>query len=338
MMKHNDLPQLISSYFIRCIPERSGYSENTVKSYRDAFVLLFRYQKEVLMKSVTKLSLEQMDRRYVEGFLNWLEEGNSYSIASVNQRLAALHSFFRYVITEAPEYIETCASILAIRMKKVSLKPMSYLSVDAVKKLLSLPDMKSKNGRRDLAVLILLYDSGARVQEISDLIFGDIRNRKPATVKLTGKGSKTRIVPLMPQTLDIMLAYMKDCSLDGNDFTCPLFFNKQGRKLSRAGVSYILDKYVSKARSICPELFPKAVTPHTLRHSKAMHLLEGGVNLVYIRDFLGHESVVTTEIYAKSNPEIKRKAVEDASPKVLPEERYTIKEKQDMLNWLRNLI
>jgi site-specific recombinase XerD len=141
----------------------------------------------------------------------------------------------------------------------------------------------------------------------------------------------------MPQTLEIVSSYMQSIPFK-EDFSRPLFFNKQGKKLTRAGISYILNKYITVARFKCPELFPKTVTPHTLRHSKAMHLLEGGVNLVYIRDFLGHTSVITTEIYAKSNPEIKRKAVENVSPRVLPKDRYTADQKQDMVNWLKTII
>lgn len=337
MTKNNLLPQLLSEYFIKYIPERSGYSDNTIKSYRDTFILLFRYQGEVVKQPVNKLSFEALNREYIESFLKWLEKQNNYSAASVNQRLAAIHSFCRFVILETPEYMGMCTSILSIKMKKLSAKPMEYLSVEAIKLLLSIPDMKYKDGRRDLALLALLYDSGARVQELADLIVGSIREKKPATVKLTGKGNKTRIIPIMPQTLEIVSSYMKNIPFK-EDFSRPLFFNKQGKRLTRAGISYILNKYITVARLKCPELFPKSVTPHTLRHSKAMHLLEGGVNLVYIRDFLGHTSVITTEIYAKSNPEIKRKAVENVSPRVLPKERYSANQKQDMVNWLKTII
>ena len=234
---------------------------------------------------------------------------------------------------------ELCASILGIKTRKVPVTPMNYLSVEAIKILFSLHNSSSTEGRREMAILVLLYDSGARVQEIADLTFGDIRNKKPATVKLTGKGNKTRTIPLMPQTLDIINIYMNDCKRKKEiQPVHPLFFNKKFEKLTRAGVAYILDKYVEKARSHCPELFLEKISPHTLRHSKAMHLLEGGVNLIYIRDFLGHTSVITTEIYAKSNPEIKRKAIENASPNVLPAEKYSGKEKEEMIEWLKTII
>lgn len=338
-MKINHFQQLLSSYFLKYIPERTDYSDNTIKSYRDTFILLFQYQEEYLNKSVAKMSLDMLSKEYLENFLVWLECEKQYSESSINQRLSALHAFFKYIQMENPEYIELCASILGIKTRKVPIIPMNYLSVEAIKFLFSLHDSSTTEGRRDMAILVLLYDSGARVQEIADLTFGDIRNVKPATVKLTGKGNKRRIIPLMPQTLDILNVYMNDCKRKkGIQPTHPLFFNKKFEKLTRAGIAYILDKYVKEARRFCPELFLGKISPHTLRHSKAMHLLEGGVNLIYIRDFLGHTSVITTEIYAKSNPEIKRKAIENASPNVLPAEKYSAKEKEEMIEWLKTII
>lgn len=337
-MKTNRFQQLLSTYFLKYIPERTSYSSNTIKSYRDTFILLFQYQ-EYLHKSLAKISLETMNCKYIEDFLAWLESEKHYSLSSINQRLAAVHAFYKYVQKENPEYIELCTSILGIKSKKVPIVPMNYFSADAIKLLLSLPDSSNVEGRRELAILTLLYDSGARVQEIADLTFGDIRVIKPATVRLTGKGNKTRIVPIMPQTLAVINAYIDDCKRKtAVPNTHPLFFNKRGEKLTRAGIAYILDKYVNYARSIRQDLFPSKVSPHTMRHSKGMHLLEGGVNLIYIRDFLGHASVVTTEIYAKSNPEVKRKAIEAASPNVLPPEQYSENQKEEMMEWLRSLI
>ena len=297
-MKTNYFQQLLSSYFLKYIPERTNYSDNTIKAYRDTFILLFQYQEEYLNKSVARMGFETLSRGYFEDFLTWLENEKQYSLSSINQRLSALHAFFKYIQMEKPEYIELCTSILGIKTRKVPIIPMNYLSVEAIKILFSLYDSSSTEGRREMAILILLYDSGARVQEIADLTFGDIRNKKPATVKLTGKGDKTRIIPIMPQTLDILNKYISDCKRKKEVQPIhPLFFNKKFEKLTRAGITYILNKYVKKAKGLCPELFSGKISPHTLRHSKAMHLLEGGVNLIYIRDFLGHTSVITTEIY-----------------------------------------
>lgn len=210
-MKTNHFQQLLSSYFLRYIPERKNYSDNTIKSYRDTFILLFQYQEEYLNKSVAKISLEVLSREYFEDFLVWLESDKQYSASSINQRLSALHAFFKYIQMENPEYIELCASILGIKTRKIPIVPMNYLSMEAIKFLFSIQNSSTIEGRREIAILVLLYDSGARVQEIADLTFGDIRNTKPSTVKLIGKGNKTRIIPLMPHTLDILNRYMNDC-------------------------------------------------------------------------------------------------------------------------------
>lgn len=336
-MKNNSFQQVLSSYFSKYIPERSGYSINTVKSYRDCFILLFQYQ-EHLHKSLGKMTFESMTYKYFEDFLVWLESAKYYSSSSINQRLAAIHAFFKYVQRDNPEHAELCTSIMSIKYHKSPSVAMNYCSIEAIKLLLSLPCQSTVDGRRALAMLVL-YDSGARVQELADLTFGDIRNIKPATVRLTGKRNKTRIIPIMPQTHKIMHAYMNDCKGKGNSHgTHPLFYNKWSEKLTRAGITYILTQYTDRARNIRQDLFPDKVSPHTMRHSKGMHLLEGGVNLIYIRDFLGHTSVVTTEIYAKSNPEVKRKAIESASLNVLPTEKYTNLQKEEMMDWLKSII
>ena len=236
---------------------------------------------------------------------------------------------------DTPAYMEQCRSVLSIRLKKAEKMPVDYISIQGIR-LLEMPDCMEPAGRRDLALLALMYDSGARVQEIADLRTGNIQLQKPYTVKVTGKGNKTRIVPLMPQTANIIKNYLSDTKQISAEM--PLFYSYSGKKLTRAGIAYILKKYVWLAREQNPVLYPDKVSPHTLRHSKSMHLLEGGVNLVYIRDFLGHSSITTTEIYARANPEIKRKAIEEASASILPEEKFDRQEKADLIAWLKELI
>ena len=338
-MKNNNFATHLSSYFLKYMPERTGYSSNTIESYRDTFIIFLRYCNDILGTKPDKINFDYINRKIVENFLFWLENQKKYSISTVNLRLAALHAFFRYVQMESPEYMELCGSILAIKSKKKPTTEINYLSIEAIKVLLSMPNLNVQSGCRDLSIIALMYDTGARVQEIADLQVVDIRTKAPATIKLTGKGRKTRIIPLMPQTMSIMKKYMAEHKLlDEIKNNPPLFFNRMGKKLTRAGLSYVLNKYVEQAKVVNKGLFPEKVSAHVLRHSKAMHLLESGVNLIYIRDFLGHSSVTTTEIYAKSNPEIKRKAIEDASAKVLPKEKFTTKEKEDLSEWLKTVI
>jgi integrase/recombinase XerD len=316
-----------------------GYSDNTLKSYRDSFVIFLRYCSSELGIKPEKIDFTRINRNMVEDFLSWLEHQKKQSVSTRNLRLVALHAFFRYIQLRLPEYMELCNSILAVRSKKMPVAEINYLSIESIKALLSIPDTTGRSGRRDLAVLALMHDTGARVQEIANLKAADIRIKTPSTIRLTGKGKKTRIIPLMPQTKSIMKKYMDDWGLfDQPKGSEPLFFNSKREKLTRAGLSYILNKYAEKAAAENKSLFCDKMSPHVLRHSKAMHLLQSGVNLIYIRDFLGHSSVTTTEIYAKSNPEMKRKAIEDASSKVLPKEKFSAKEKKDLFEWLKTMI
>jgi len=337
-MKPTDFAYSLTSYLSKYLPGEVGASSNTVQSYRDTFSLLLKYCASEKGVPVEKLTLNQLDRRLIEGFLSWLEDERKCSASTRNQRLAAIHAFFKYLQLEQPHSLYQYQQILSIPMKNVRKKSINYLNLDAIKNLLDMPDRNTKDGRRDLVLLSLIYDSGARVQEIADVKVADIRLHPPATVKLTGKGNKTRIVPLMEPMVKLLEQYLKDNKLylpQCNEY--PLFRNSGGNKLTRSGIAYILKKYFSKAKELFPECFPDAISPHVLRHSKAMHLLQSGVNLIYIRDLLGHVNVQTTEIYAKADSSMKRKALEKAYADVVSDELPVWQQNADLLEWLQNL-
>ena len=337
-MRSKDFGDYLSEYFLKYISRQTGYSINTIASYRDTFTIFLRYLNNELRIKPERLSFEKLSKKMIEEFLIWLEEARKYSVSTRNQRLAAIHAFFRYVQIESPENSNLANLILSIPAKKVPEKTIEYLRLDALKVLLEAIDNTTKKGLRDLALIALLYDSGARVQEIADLIVEDIR-LTPATVKLTGKGAKTRIIPIMGQTAKILGIYLKEYDLLGEEaINLPLFSNRNNCKLTRAGISHILSKYVEIAKKNCPKLFPKRITPHLLRHSKSMHMLQANVNLIYIRDFLGHTSVTTTERYAKADSEVKRKAIEKASSNFLPDKKYSRKERSELLTWLKTIV
>lgn len=229
-----------------------------------------------------------------------------------------------------------CRKILDIRSKKTHVKPPVYLSIDELKCILSQPDPLTGHGLRDLALLSLLYDSGCRVQELADLTWLSIRFEKPATITLAGKGNKSRIIPLMPDTANIMACYER--SLMSADRTANIFLNKSGHKLSRSGIEYIVEKYAKMAGNTMPSIKEKKITPHVYRHSKGMHLTQADVNIIYIRDLLGHSSVQVTERYARADSRTKREALEKASNNILPESTYSKEEEQELLQFLKTLI
>jgi site-specific recombinase XerD len=186
--------------------------------------------------------------------------------------------------------------------------------------------------------MCLLYDSGARVQELADLKVGDIRTASPSTVKLTGKGNKSRIVPLMKPMSELLKQYLKENNLTGTHASdYPLFGNRSQKKLTRAGIAYIVKKYAGQAIKEAPELFPDRLSPHCFRHSKAMHLLQSGVNLVYIRDFLGHADIQTTDVYARIDGEMKRKALEKRTNNIVSEKMPEWQCNAELMNWLKNI-
>jgi len=261
----------------------------------------------------------------------------SSRISSRNQRLAAIHSFFRYIQAEEPAGIFHFQKIAAIPIKKTKKIGMEYLSPDGIKLLLEQPNKNTPKGRRDLTLLSVLYDSGARVQEVCDIKIHDVSLQVPAVLTLTGKGNKTRRIPIMKNTAALLQSYLLENKLDKPwKKENPLFINNQHNKLTKKGVAYIISKYVASARKTST-LMPPKVNPHMLRHSKAMHLLQAGVNLIYIRDFLGHVDIKTTEIYARADTETKRKAMENLYPDLIDSNLPDWSKDQALLSWLSEL-
>jgi integrase/recombinase XerD len=338
-MKENDFSRYLTNFLSCYLPGQRNVSTNTIASYRDGFKLFLTFFDEIKGIKPEKITLKRITKELVVEFLLWLEEGRKCSIATRNQRLAALHAFVRYIQKESPENLYEIQKILGIQSKK-SPKPMiPYLTADELKILFEQPDRRTKDGRRDLVLLTILYDTAARVQELVDLRICDVRLAAPAVVTLHGKGDKTRQVPIMGKTQNLLQQYIKENKWNAGiaETERPLFCNQQHKKLSRWGISYIITKYVELSQlnpNFCVR-FP--VTPHVIRHSKAMHLLQANINLIYIRDFLGHVDVSTTEVYARADSEMKRKALENAYPDLVTEKMPKWENDGDLMQWLNNL-
>ncbi|SFC79780.1 tyrosine-type recombinase/integrase [Ruminococcus albus] len=303
---------ITTRFFQVYLPGERGYSEATIASYLDTFKQLLVYCKENLGKSPDKLVVSDISKDVILGFLKKLED-DGRSVSTRNQRLAAIKCFFRYIGYSFPEYLDTSSMIVGIKMKKQPKPIVSYMSVDGVSCVLNQPDMNRRSGYRDALMLTILYDCAARVTEITKIRIGDIRTEHPSTIVLHGKSAKDRIVPLSSKTADLISSYLQQTGLNNVENKDKLLFvNRTGKQLTRAGVAYILKKYVEAARVEHPEMIPDKFSPHCMRHSKAMHLLHAGVAIIYIRDFLGHESVKTTEVYAKVDGKSKREALDAA--------------------------
>jgi len=323
----------VTKYFGEYLPRHKGVSENTLRSYRDTFVQIIEYLRCIHKIPCSKISIDYFTCNRVVGFLDYLESERKVSPSTRNQRLAAIHSFFRFIQRNEPAYFSQCADILAIEFKKKPEPVIEYLSIEEQQFLFSLPDVNNRHEIRDLAILATLYETGARVQELIDLRISDISLNSCPTARLNGKGNKTRIVPIGSDTASILQKYINEYSIVKAEQH--LFANSQQNHLTRVGVQYIINKYVERGRKMNPAMFKKNITNHSFRHSKSMHLLEAGVNLLYIRDFLGHTSVTTTEIYAKANSEIKRKVIEQHGVVLDVQDKYSKAKKDELLDWLK---
>ena len=339
-MKKIDFPYYLSSFLGKYLPGQKNASPNTIESYAATFKLFLIYCQEEEKVKPEHLSLSSIDRDTVVGFLDWIEQERGCTISTRNQRLVPLHSFFRYVQKESPQNLYEIQKILSIPNKRGPKKVVPFLSGDEMKILLGQPDTTNKEGMRDLLLLVVLYDTAARVQELIDLKIKDVRISNPSVITLTGKGNKRRQVPIMDKTKKLLENYLdrkklNDAVSRGDNY---LFLNQKKQKLSRWGISYIIGKYVKLAEKDPKFSVAFPVTPHVFRHSKSVHLLQSGVNLIYIRDFLGHCDCSTTEIYARADTEMKRKAIEAAYSDVLPTKELPMwADDSDLMMFLNSL-
>ena len=329
----------VTSYFKKYLPGQKNLSNNTIHAYSDAFKLLLTYCEEERGIRSNNLKIEQIDNELITGYLDWLEEKRGCKPTTRNQRLIALHSFCSYVQKQSPENMLGLQSVIDISYKKTGKSVVPYLTEKQMELLLSQPAGNTWQSYRDKVMMSVLYDTGARVQELCDLRIKNVRLESPATIMLTGKGNKSRQVPIMSGTKDLLCSYLSHYKYNpgirkGDN---PLFANQRGFQLSRWGVSHVINKYVQMAQKEGLEVdFP--ITPHVFRHSKAVHMVHAGINLIYIRDFLGHVDCSTTEIYARIDTEMKRKAIEDACKDITPDQQFSDwNENDDLMLFLRNL-
>ncbi len=344
-MKPTDLAIRLTTFLTDYLAAQRNVSPNTIKAYRDTFALLLRYCRDVRAIPPEKLYIVHLDADLVRAFLQYLEKERRCGASTVNNRLAALHSFFRYLQIEEPEKLLHCQRILAVPFRRHARPAVGYLSADKLSVLLKQPALQTRQGRRDAVLLSVLYDTGVRVQELSDLTGQDLRLETPPHVRVCGKGRKMRAIPLMEKTVRLLKEYLRERQLDRPERRRePLFQNRAGAQLSRSGIRYILSKYTVRARAV-DHNFPDKISPHTLRHTKAMHLrhtkamhlLQSGNPLMIIRDVLGHKDISTTDIYARADMEMKREALNKAEGLSAAPTMPSWKKNKELLEWLRAL-
>lgn len=336
-MKTTDFAVYLNRYFTKYMPNDKGSSPQTIDTYRYAFILFLEYMNEERKINADKLRLLDFTRESVVGYLGWLEKKRKCSISSRNIRLAAMKGFVHYLKYEYPDYLEEYQKILGIPLKKAPTKEISYMKTDGVELLVNQVDLNDSNGLRDYVMILILYTTGIRVSELINIKVKDLSLSVPYTILVHGKGNKSRYVPLMKTAVPHIKKYLESLKLDNaSKYEEVLFKNHMKKNFTRQGVNYILKKYGAKARELNPELVPQDLSAHKIRHTTAMELVSSGVELIYIRDLLGHSSVLTTEHYARTDAQIKRKAIEAASKEIVPPEEAIWDSDNNLINWLKS--
>ncbi len=328
-MKQTDFAICLNRFLTDFLVNKKGCSPKTIDSYRYAFIFLLDYYNEVIGIPADQMTISSLTYERLLGFLDWLQSERKSGIATRNQRQAAINSFIRFLMYEKPEFLNEYQKILWIPVKKAPQKEISYLKTDGVSALMEQVDTRKADGLRDYVMLMLLYSTGIRVKDLS--------LHEPRTLLVHGKGKKSRYVPLMKDSLPIIQDYLKMMGYQSPEKLDEwLFINHMGRQFTRQGVNYIIKKYGAMARESSPDLIPDSLSPHKMRHTAAMELVDSGVDLIYIRDLLGHVSVKTTEIYAKTDAKLKREAIEAASREIVPHEDAKWDSDDDLKSWLKS--
>ena len=338
MPKSVNIGQPIRHFFEDHLVSQRGLSPNTVLSYRDTLKLLLQFAVEQSHKSCTDLVVEDITAQLVRKFMEHLGRGRKNGTGTRNVRLAAIHAFFRYLASTDPRFIAHCQTILAVPFKRHARHVLGYLEKEEVLHIFRHIDVQKPGGRRDDALLRLLYNSGARAQEIVDLNVNHIRFSRPYYVLIHGKGQRERTCPLWDETIQAIKATVEDRNIRFSD-NAPLFINARGERLSRYGLRYMIAQRVAAAAITCPSLLTRTITPHTFRHTTAMHLLQSGVDLSMIRSWLGHASIETTNLYIEIDLEMKQKTLQ-SSEKLLPKidkKGPSWRRDPSVLDWLATL-
>ncbi|MDY0041728.1 MAG: site-specific integrase [Desulforhabdus sp.] len=327
----------LKGFFSGYLPKVRGLSPHTILSYRDSLKLFLLFVAQQKSISVSELRMEDMGVEEIIGFLDHLEGKRHNQTATRNNRLAAVHSFFRYVAGIYPEALDQCQRILNIPFKRRASRTVEYLEYEEITAVLRSVDSTTRDGRRDHALLSLMFNTGARVQELIDLKANDLQLSKPFNIRIFGKGRKERICPIWPETAQLLRQLLEECGIDER-LPVTVFTNHVGHPITRFGIRYLLAKHLHNAASACPSLGKKRLHPHSMRHSTAVHLLKSGVDLSTIASWLGHASVNTTNKYATMDLEMKRQAIEKAKPLTdgVPSQGEW-KQNRDLLAWLESL-
>jgi integrase/recombinase XerD len=336
-----ELGRSIMRFFQEYLPVLRGMSLQTIRSYRDGLVLLLQFVAGDVHRRIESLQISDLSAERVGRFLKSLETERNNGIATRNARLAAIHTFARFLVAEHPEHMESLQRILGIPFKRGALEaPVEYLEKAEMEALLDGINRKTRSGQRDYALFALMINTGARVQEILNLQVRDLRLDPPCQVRLQGKGNKVRFCPIWPRTAQLLSALISARSGTVQDPAAqPVFVNRHGNAMTRFGVRYLLRKHVAAAAKKSSSLANKRIHPHSLRHTTAVCMLKAGIDFPTVSELLGHATLNTTMRYTRADIDLKRQALAQVFPDMLAPPkggayRFT---GADLTGWLRRL-
>ena len=328
----NRFSKLVQSFLTTYIIGECNYSMNTKASYSTTFHLLLEFMNKEKNIRPNKIEIETITKEVIVQFLDWLETNRNVSIQTRNQRLACIKSFYKYVQSNEPDLFDTCFLILSIKNKKVPNKMITYFSEDEIRIMINY--LNNSKDLKKLAMICVLYETAARVSEFINIKLNDLNLSDNASIILYGKGNKTRVVPISEELVKLINKYLKEAYINyGEDY---LFYSTQKKKYYRNSINKIITNLVNNLKIKYPNYFNGSYSPHSLRHTKATHLYNNGTPLLYIKEFLGHSTVSSTEIYATPDSKKQREEILKNSESIKTKNKYSNNKKNDLDNWLKN--
>jgi integrase/recombinase XerD len=327
----------VRRFLLEHLVDERNLARNTQRSYRDTLSLLIPFIAGKAHKGVDQLTVDHLAAEHVRQFLQHLEDTRGCSVATRNQRLAVIHALARFIGERAPEHVEWCGQIRAVPFKRAAKISITYLEKSEMDALLAAPDRNSAQGRRDYALLLFLYNTGARADEaaqlsIADLHLAHVPRRDHSSVQIRGKGNKVRFCPLWPHTVELLDALVREKAPAAH-----VFMNRRGRPLTRFGIYAMVKRYAERVSTKMPGLATKRVSPHSIRHTCATHLLRAGVDINTIRAWLGHVSLDTTNVYAETDLEMKAAALAHCEVKSNSKPIKRWRQDADLMAFLKSL-
>lgn len=329
---NNRFSKLLQLFFSEYIIGECNYSNNTKASYSTTFYLLTVFLNDIKHIKPNNIEIELINKDLILEFLNYLENERNASVQTRNQRLASIKSFYKYVQLKEPDLFDTCSQILSIKNKKVSKKIISYFTEEELKIMINYLNNKKK--LKFLTLICVLYETGSRVSELINIKLSDLNLSDSASIILYGKGGKTRHIPISQELVKLINKYLKEFYIRYSDDY--LFYSNQKKKYNRKSINYIINKITKELNKKYPAYFNGNYHPHSFRHSKATHLYNNGIPLLYIKEFLGHSTITSTEVYATPDSKKQREQILKNSEEIKIKNKYSNTKRDDLDTWLKN--